>query len=329
MAVRQLEAGESRVENQYVRSVRREGNVPAQTLVEKVFELADRKWRGIGEIPLSGLALREEFSDYDAVRKFGLEDITANEPVECRAGEVLRGQLKPVQCPAFGTICTPDRPLGAPMVSSEGACAAYYQLWAVPGRRRRADGGGGGPMSTVTKGIAPEVGQRLANGISCAVPLTPQDRVLLGHGSGGKLSAALVRDRFLPYFGGAALAQLGDAGVVDVSAGQIAISTDSFVVNPLEFPGGNIGTLAVNGSVNDVAMMGARPLWMTVGFILEEGLELSRARPGDRGDVGGRGGGGDRDRRRRHEGRRAGEGRRDVHQHDGRGNGGPDVQAGP
>ena len=126
MAVRQLEAGDARVENQYVRSVRREGNVPAQTLVEKVFELADRKWRGIGEIPLSGLALREEFSDYDAVRKFGLENITANEPVECRAGEVLRGQLKPVQCGAFGTICTPDRPLGAPMVSSEGACAAYY-----------------------------------------------------------------------------------------------------------------------------------------------------------------------------------------------------------
>jgi hydrogenase expression/formation protein HypD len=126
MAVRQLEAGEARVENQYVRSVRREGNVPAQTLVEKVFELADRKWRGIGEIPLSGLALREEFSDYDAVRKFGLEHITANEPAECRAGEVLRGQLKPVQCGAFGTICTPDRPLGAPMVSSEGACAAYY-----------------------------------------------------------------------------------------------------------------------------------------------------------------------------------------------------------
>jgi hydrogenase expression/formation protein HypE len=130
-------------------------------------------------------------------------------------------------------------------------------------------------MTSVTKGVAPEVGQRLANGITCAVPLTPQDRVLLGHGSGGKLSAALVRDRFLPYFSGAVLAQLGDAGVVDVSAGQIAISTDSFVVNPLEFPGGNIGTLAVNGSVNDVAMMGARPLWMTVGFILEEGLELS------------------------------------------------------
>jgi hydrogenase expression/formation protein HypD len=126
MAVKQLEAGDARVENQYVRAVRRDGNVPARSLVEQVFELADRKWRGIGEIPLSGLALREEFLDYDAVTKFGLEGITATEPAECRAGDVLRGQLKPMDCPAFGKICTPDRPLGAPMVSSEGACAAYF-----------------------------------------------------------------------------------------------------------------------------------------------------------------------------------------------------------
>jgi hydrogenase expression/formation protein HypE len=129
-------------------------------------------------------------------------------------------------------------------------------------------------MSTITKPVAPSVAQKLAEGITCSVPLTDRDRVLLGHGSGGKLSAALVRDRFLPQFNGAELAQLGDAAVVPVSAGSIAISTDSFVVNPLEFPGGNIGTLAVNGTVNDVAMMGARPLWITVGFILEEGLPL-------------------------------------------------------
>jgi hydrogenase expression/formation protein HypD len=126
MAVRQLEAGDARVENQYVRAVRRDGNVPARTLVEQVFELTDRQWRGIGEIPLSGLALREEFAEYDAVKKFHLENIHATEPAECRAGDVLRGKIKPVQCPAFGTLCTPERPLGAPMVSSEGACAAYY-----------------------------------------------------------------------------------------------------------------------------------------------------------------------------------------------------------
>jgi hydrogenase expression/formation protein HypD len=126
MAVRQLEAGRSEVENQYVRSVRRDGNQPAQELVTRVFELVDRKWRGVGEIPRSGLGLREEFAAFDAERKFSLQDIRTEEPAECRAGDVLRGLLKPMDCPAFGTRCTPERPLGAPMVSSEGACAAYY-----------------------------------------------------------------------------------------------------------------------------------------------------------------------------------------------------------
>jgi hydrogenase expression/formation protein HypD len=126
LAVRQLEAGEARVENQYVRSVRREGNRSAQSLVSTVFELADRKWRGLGEIPRSGLALRPEYADFDAVTRFGLEAISTPEPAECHAGEVLSGRLKPFDCPAFGTLCTPEHPLGAPMVSSEGACAAYF-----------------------------------------------------------------------------------------------------------------------------------------------------------------------------------------------------------
>ena len=126
MAVRQLETGRFEVENQYVRSVRRDGNQPAQELVTRVFELVDRKWRGVGEIPRSGLGLRAEFAAFDAERKFSLLDIRTAEPAECRAGDVLRGLLKPMDCPAFGTRCTPERPLGAPMVSSEGACAAYY-----------------------------------------------------------------------------------------------------------------------------------------------------------------------------------------------------------
>jgi hydrogenase expression/formation protein HypD len=128
MAVEQLEAGRHEVENQYVRSVRREGTVPARQRVEDVFELADRKWRGIGEIPMSGLRLREEFAAFDAERKFGLGGIVVSEPVECRAGDVLTGRLKPPKCAAFGTRCTPEHPLGALMVSSEGACAAYYHL---------------------------------------------------------------------------------------------------------------------------------------------------------------------------------------------------------
>ena len=126
MAVLQLESGRHEVENQYVRSVKRDGTVPARSLVETVFQLVDRKWRGIGEIPRSGLGLRPEFADFDAEFRFGLGDIAVDEPAECRAGDVLRGKIKPFECAAFGTLCTPEHPLGAPMVSSEGACAAYF-----------------------------------------------------------------------------------------------------------------------------------------------------------------------------------------------------------
>ncbi len=141
MAVRQLEDGRHEVENQYARSVRRDGNRPAQMLVDRVFRLVDRQWRGIGTIPASGLGLREEFADFDAERRFGLLHIRASEPAACRAGEVLTGQLKPMQCPAFGAACTPEHPLGAPMVSSEGACAAYFNY----GRYRDTAATAGGP----------------------------------------------------------------------------------------------------------------------------------------------------------------------------------------
>lgn len=134
MAVGQLEQGRHVVENQYTRSVRREGTVPARELVSRVFRLVDRQWRGIGPIPRSGLGLREEFADFDAEYRFGLAALEVAEPAECRAGDVLTGRLKPHQCPAFGIRCTPDHPLGAPMVSSEGACAAYYTC----GRFRQA-----------------------------------------------------------------------------------------------------------------------------------------------------------------------------------------------
>ncbi len=112
----------------------------------------------------------------------------------------------------------------------------------------------------------------LASGLNCPVPLEDTERVQLGHGSGGKLSAALLRERFLPHLGNPALDQLADAAVVAVGGEDLAISTDSFVVSPLEFPGGNIGSLAVHGTVNDLAMMGARPLFLSAGFVLEEGL---------------------------------------------------------
>lgn len=127
MLVKQLEEGRAEVENQYSRSVTREGNGPAQELIARVFEVAPRKWRGVGDIPRSGLALRPEYAGFDAERRFGLTHIVAEEPAECRSGEVLQGLIKPHECEAFGVRCTPDRPLGAPMVSSEGACAAYYR----------------------------------------------------------------------------------------------------------------------------------------------------------------------------------------------------------
>jgi hydrogenase expression/formation protein HypD len=126
MAVRQLEAGEARVENQYGRVVSREGNRVAQELVEQVFEVCDRKWRGVGTIPKSGYKLRYEFREHDAERLFETEEIDTAEPAECISGLVLKGVKKPHDCPAFGRECTPDRPLGATMVSAEGACAAYY-----------------------------------------------------------------------------------------------------------------------------------------------------------------------------------------------------------
>jgi hydrogenase expression/formation protein HypD len=126
MAIKQLEEGRIEVENQYARSVRKEGNVEARKLLKNVFATTDRKWRGIGEIPMSGYRLRDEYADYDAEQIFDVAGIEAQESPLCIAGLVLQGIKKPHECSAFGVECTPERPLGAPMVSSEGACAAYF-----------------------------------------------------------------------------------------------------------------------------------------------------------------------------------------------------------
>ena len=126
MCIRQLEEGRAEVENQYSRSVNKEGNQPAQSLIREVFRVVPRKWRGIGEIPRSGLGLAEKYALFDAETRFGVAHHTADEPAECISGLILQGIKKPFECPAFGGRCTPERPLGATMVSSEGACAAYY-----------------------------------------------------------------------------------------------------------------------------------------------------------------------------------------------------------
>jgi hydrogenase expression/formation protein HypD len=126
MAIRQLEEGRHEVENQYTRAVVREGVPLAQQQVLDVFEIGPRKWRGIGEIPMSGYRLRAEYARFDAEAKFDVGDITTNEHPACIAGSILTGDATPLDCTAYGTLCTPQKPLGAPMVSSEGTCAAFY-----------------------------------------------------------------------------------------------------------------------------------------------------------------------------------------------------------
>ena len=128
MAVNQLEKGIFKVENQYARVVKKEGNLAAKKVIRTIFEIGNREWRGIGEIPNSGYKLKKEFEAFDAELKFGISNIKVPENIDCIAGEILKGIKKPHQCSQFGKTCTPQNPLGAPMVSSEGACAAYYHF---------------------------------------------------------------------------------------------------------------------------------------------------------------------------------------------------------
>ncbi len=218
----------------------------------------DRKWRGIGEIPGSGLGLRPEFADFDAEIRFGLTDVRQEEPTECRAGDVLRGLLGPISARPLG----PGVPRSIPWVlpwcppkaparpTSTSAAFARLEPW-----RPSHDGSRCSPV-----------------GWYCPVPGSVVDRVQLGHGSGGKMSQQLVRERFLPHLDNPVLPPRLTRRCSRLTESTIAITTDSFVVSPLEFPGGNIGSLAVHGTLNDLAMMGAAPVCLSAGFILEEGL---------------------------------------------------------
>jgi len=131
--VQQLEVGKAEIDNQYSRVVQREGNPTAKRLIEEVFEVCDRNWRGVGMIPRSGYKLREEFREYDAERLFKVANVATQESTVCMSGEILKGLKKPHDCPAFGKECTPQSPLGATMVSAEGACAAYYTYGRLAG----------------------------------------------------------------------------------------------------------------------------------------------------------------------------------------------------
>jgi hydrogenase expression/formation protein HypD len=136
LCIQQLEQGQAQVENQYTRSVRQLGNEVAQKLMLEVFAIVSRQWRGIGEIPQSGLGLRDTYADFDAIQRFNVARSEVLESAECISGLILQGVKKPSECSVFGTRCTPEHPLGAPMVSSEGACAAYYRYRQQPGNWR-------------------------------------------------------------------------------------------------------------------------------------------------------------------------------------------------
>ncbi len=127
LCIKQLERGQANVVNQYSRSVRRHGNTAAKNMINEIFEVVPRSWRGLGKIPKSGLALRDKYSEFDAMRKFNIKTIPAIEPEFCISGQILQGLKKPPECPMFGTVCTPEHPLGATMVSAEGTCSAYFK----------------------------------------------------------------------------------------------------------------------------------------------------------------------------------------------------------
>ena len=134
MAIRQLEKGEYKMENQYARVVREDGNLSAQDAIREVFEISNRMWRGMDTIPSSGLEVKEKYADYDATKKFDVPLHETKENESCIAGEIMKGLKKPLDCPNFGTICKPSHPLGAPMVSSEGSCATYYHFYSTAQR---------------------------------------------------------------------------------------------------------------------------------------------------------------------------------------------------
>ncbi len=226
MAIRQLEEGRFEVENQYARAVRREGVPPAQRQVAEVFEVGARTWRGIGEIPMSGYRLRPAFARFDAERRFDVGDIRTSEHPACIAGAILTGERTPLDCTAYGTLCSPRQPLGAPMVSSEGTCAAFFAAGPrgrarAAGSRRRSRCVLAGPGAAVaampaTDGVRwPRVDP--GRSLACPAPIPEDQRVILGHGSGGQLSGALMRDVIAPALAGAAPGGvLNDAAIVEV-----------------------------------------------------------------------------------------------------------------
>ena len=226
----------------------------------EVFELRPYfEWRGLGFISQSALRIRESYAEWDAERRFSVPGVRVTDPKAAQCGEVLKGVLKPAQCKLFGKECTPEHPVGALMVSSEGSCAAYYNY-----EHRK---------TPVLTNLSRRRSHRSVRMTSVASKIRFRDpQVEMAHGAGGKASRRLIDGLFAPILFGSDPAPLGDAAHVNINGTCVAITTDSFVVRPLRFPGGSIGELAVNGTVNDLAVSGARAQALVVSYVLEAGL---------------------------------------------------------
>ena len=234
-----------------------------------MFELRPHfEWRGLGFISQSALRLSDAYADLDAEQRFSTPGVRVADPKACQCGEVLKGVIKPWECKVFGTACTPEHAIGTCMVSPEGACAAYYNYG-------RFAAGARGRMSAAENTAVTGREQRILDIIETARGKRPKFKdaqITMAHGAGGKATQTLIEGLFVPALGAESLEQLGDAGIVTIDGTGLALTTDSFVVKPIRFPGGSIGELAVNGTVNDLAVSGARPHAMSLSLILEEGL---------------------------------------------------------
>ncbi len=281
------------VDNQYARLVRREGNAPALRLIHEVFEITDRKWRGIGTIPQSGFRLAPDYEQFDAERRFAVEAVEVANRSACISGLMLQGVKKPRDCPAFGKECTPGASAGSHDGLLRGRLRGLLPLCPLPsqaGRGRFGNCDRAGSLKRSSDFASQPCLTRstsIDSRVRCRWPI--MRRCCLGHGSGGKLTAELIQHVFLPGLGQSRrLAALEDQATLDLGqvwrphngtkAPRIAFTTDSFVVRPLFFPGGDIGKLAVHGTVNDLAVGGATPLFLSAAFILEEGLPMDDLR---------------------------------------------------
>ena len=269
MILKQLSEGRREVENQYTRVVPYEGNLKALEVLGQVFELRPHfEWRGLGFISQSALKLSAAYADFDAEERWPVPGVRVADPKACQCGEVLKGVIKPWECKVFGTACTP----GAPDRDLHGVAGGRLRrlLQLRPLLARSARPYERRPGEEKILGIIETARAKR--------PKFKDDRINMSHGAGGKATQSLIEGLFVPAFDSQPLAELGDAGAVEVDGAQLAMTTDTFVVKPIEFPGGTIGELAVNGTVNDLAAAGARPLALSVSLVLEEGLSADDLR---------------------------------------------------